>query len=226
MKQLTVRMKADDVAEIMLYDVIGEDFFGGVSAKTFREAVKSVKAKTINLRINSPGGDVFEGAAMLATLDEWRGKKNKVEVDVDGLAASAASYVAMGGDKVRLGSNAMLMIHNPYAGVIGGSEDMRRMAETLDKIKDQILDAYERKSKAGREQLAAWMTAETWLTGQEAVDAGLADEVTEAVSVAALAEHGRVLPKMHYRHAPKLPDNHEAWEETRKRAAIAAQLAG
>ena len=96
------------------------------------------------------------------------------------------------------------------------------MADTLDKVKSQILDAYQRKSKASRKQLSDWMTAETWMTGQEAVDAGLADSVTEPVRVAAFAGMQQILAKMKYKHAPDLPKDAAAWEETRKRQAILA----
>jgi ATP-dependent Clp protease, protease subunit len=222
-KQLQIRMTTDDIAEVLLYDMIGVDpWFGdGISAKTFREQIKGLKAKTLNLRVNSPGGDVFEASAMLTALDEFKGVVN---VDVDGLAASAASYLIMGADTIRLGTNAMMMIHDPYGGVMGSASDMRGMADVLDKAKGQILDAYGRKSKAGREQLAAWMSAETWFTGQEAVDAGLADAVTEPVRVAALAQHSPILAKLKYKHVPPLPQDNAAWEATRKRMEIAAKL--
>ena len=100
-----------DVAEVQLYDVIGEDpwFGGGISAKTFRDQIKSIKAKTINLRVNSPGGSVTEGAAMLNTLDEFPGR---IEVDIDGMSASAATFIMMAGDVIRAASNSLTMIHD------------------------------------------------------------------------------------------------------------------
>lgn len=223
MRKLTIRMKADDTAEVLLYDTIGADpwFGGGITAKDFRDAIKGIKAKSMNLRVNSPGGDVFEAGAMMAALDEFKGD---ITVDVDGLAASAASYLIMAADTVRLGTNAMMMIHDPYGGVLGTADDMRGMAEVLEKVKGQILDAYERKSDAGRDKLAAWMQAETWFTGQEAIDAGLADEVTEPVRVAALLQHSAVLAKLNYKHVPTLPKDGPEWEATRQRVAIAAKL--
>lgn len=222
-KTLTIRMR-DDAAEVLLYDVIGEDpfFGGGISAKTFREQVKGIKAKSMSLRVNSPGGDVFEAGAMMAALDEFKGN---ITVDIDGLAASAASYLIMAADEIRLGTNAMMMIHDPYGGVLGTADDMRAQAELLDKVKGQILDAYQRKSKTARKQLDAWMKAETWFTGQEAVDAGLADKVTEPVRIAALHEHAGIMARMKYKHIPELPQDTKAWEETRKRMEIAAACA-
>ncbi len=200
MKTLTIRNRGDDVAELMIYDVIGGDFFSeGVTAKDVRAAVKSAKGKTINLRINSPGGSVIEGAAILTALDEFAGR---IEVDVDGVAASAASVIMMAGDKIRVASNGLVMVHNPYAMAAGGSDDMRRMADLLDKVKDQILDSYMRKAKVPREQMAAYMQAETWFTGAEAVEAGLADEAAAPVKMAALSSHRRLLAKLKFHHAP------------------------
>jgi ATP-dependent Clp protease protease subunit len=226
--RLAVASKGD-VVEIMLYGAIGRDWLGdgdGVTAKEFRAEVKKAKGKGINLRVNSPGGSVFEGSAMKAALDEHQGD---VTVDVDGLAASAASFLIMGADTIRVASNALVMIHNPMSGVLGTAEDMRREAELLDKVRDQIIDAYLERSGAAREQLAAWMDAETWFTGQEAVDAGLADEATRAVQVAAFAGAAELFAKLGYRKAPALPEaaarpDPGLAEETRKRREIAARL--
>lgn len=228
MKTVTIRMKSDDVAEVLLYDQIGEDFFfgDGISAKTFRKQLKDIKAGTINLRVNSPGGSVTEAAAMLAALDEHPAR---IEVDVDGLAASAASVVMMAGDIIRVASNGLVMIHNPIAGVRGGAEEMRRVAELLDKMKDQILDAYERKSSAGRDQLAAWMAAETWFTGKEAVEAGLADEASSPVSMAAFSDKLKLAAKWGALRAPTVQEEldlmgEQMRAETERRKAIAARL--
>ncbi len=224
MKPLTIRMKSADVAEILLYDQIGTDpWFGdGIGAKEFRDQIKGVKAKTINLRINSPGGSVTEAAAMMSVLDEFKGT---IEVDIDGIAASAASVIVMAGDKIRMASNALLMIHDPYAGVVGGAEEMRGMAEILDKIKGQILDSYLRhaKGKTSRELLVEMMRKETWFTGQEAVDAGLAHEVTDSLAMAACAD----LTRFNYRNMPKplLPTPEQMDAHNRRKARLAAALA-
>ncbi|HKB37473.1 MAG TPA: head maturation protease, ClpP-related [Gemmataceae bacterium] len=220
MKSVTVRMKSEDAVEVLLYDVIGEDFFGGISARTFREQVKAIKAKSMNLRINSPGGSVIEGAAMLATLDEWKGT---IDVDVDGMAASAASFVMMAGDTIRVASNGLVMIHNPLSLVVGGAEDMRREAELLDKVKGQILDTYIRRSNWSRDDLSQAMDEETWFTGKEAVEAGLADSVNEPVKAAAFAGFDAILAR--YKHVPPLPtEDPRRREETDRRRAIAARL--
>lgn len=219
MKALTVRNAGEGI-EIPLYDLIGHDWWSGegITAKAFREAIKPHKGKPLNLRINSPGGSVFEASAIMAALDDHKGR---VEVDVDGVAASAASFLMMAADHIRVGSNALVMIHEPHGGVMGTADEMRHQAGLLEKIRDQIIDAYERHSRAGRDQLAAWMAEETWFTGQEAVEAGLAHETTAPIHAAALAQYAPAMAKLQYRRTPKLPD---LWQETRERQEIAARL--
>ncbi len=222
-KTCKINLKSNDIVEVLLYDEIGADSFfgGGISAKTFREQIKGIKSRTINLRINSPGGSVTEGAAMLSALDEFPGR---IEVDIDGLAASAATFVMMAGDVIRAASNALVMIHNPYGGVMGGAEDMRRTADLLDKVTEQILDTYARKSSLTRDQLRAAMAAETWWTGQEAAEVGFVDKVTEQVNAAAFVSVRPLLARMKFKNTPELPSDAEAWAETERRRAIAASL--
>ncbi len=225
MKLATIRNLSEEMTEILLYDQIGEGFFGdGISAKTFRGQLKAVKTPIINLRINSPGGSVTEAAAMLASLDEH---PSRIEVDVDGIAASAGSVVMMGGDHIRVASNALVMIHDPHAMAVGGSAEMRRTADLLDKVREQILDAYARKSSLSRAELSKAMAAETWYNGAEAVAVGLADEASKPVSVAAFADLLAVAAKLGAKKPPKLeqtPEQIRAVAETDKRRAIAAAL--
>src|SRR5262245_45129677 len=130
--QITIRMRGE-TAEVLVYDEIGGDPYlgGGITAKEFRDQVQKIKAKRMTLRHHCMGGSVPEAAAILATLDDWPGR---IEVDVDGYAASAGSVVAMAGDTIRVASNGMMMIHNPYASVIGGAEKFRQMADLLDSV--------------------------------------------------------------------------------------------
>ncbi len=221
MKKAIIRMASEKVAEVLIYDTIGGGFFSeGITSKDFRKELKAIKAETINLRINSPGGDVFEAAAMFAALNEHPAR---IEVDVDGLAASCASWLAMTGDEVRVSSNGMMMIHDPYGGVMGGANDMRRMADLLEKSKGQILDAYARKAKESRDTLSQWMSDETWLTGAEAVEAGLADKVTGEIKIAACVD----LAKFNFKHVPPelLARNSAEQQEHNRRKEIAAKLA-
>lgn len=231
-KTLTIRDAGNDVAEVCLYGIIGDDFFSeGLDAKTFRAQLKAVKARTLNLRIHSPGGSVFEADAMVAALDEYR-KRGRVEVDIDGLAGSCASYIACCGDVVRISANGKFMIHNPYAGVMGDAAELRRKADLLDATKGQIIATYQRRNKVlSKEQLAAAMDAETWYLGNEAKTAGWVDSVGGPTQVAALAIPAELWAKMGYRQMPpvgkgEVEADAAAWAETNRRREIAAKLVG
>lgn len=164
------------VTEILLYDEIGEDpfFGGGISAKQFTVDLQAVDTQEIHLRINSPGGDVFEGITMLNAL---RRHKAKVIVYVDGIAASAASVVAMAGDEVVMSRNAEIMVHEAWGFTQGPAEDHAKQAELLSKMSDNIASAYADRAGGSVAQWRAAMQAETWYSDKEAVAAGLADRV-------------------------------------------------
>lgn len=165
-----------DEISLDLFDVIGDEWWGGIGSKTVARYLEDhADASRIKVRINSPGGDVFEGAAIFNLL---RAHKAKVHVSIIGLAASMASVIALAGDTVEMAENAMFMIHEPWGFAIGRSDDMRRMAEMLDKVKDTILTAYERNSNLDREKLTAMLATKTWMTAAEAKEAGFVDEVT------------------------------------------------
>jgi len=163
------------MAEILIYDFIGADFFGeGVTAKSVKKQLDDIQpGEEITVRVNSPGGDVFDGFAIYNLL---KMADNTIHVVVDGLAASAASIIAISGDTVSMAGNALMMIHNPWTFAIGDSSDMLKTAETLEKIKGSILNNYVAKSGMDRDELSAAMDAETWYSAAEAVAAGLADE--------------------------------------------------
>ncbi len=162
---------AADVAEVSIYDEIG---YWGVTASEFVKEIQSVAAKTLTLRINSPGGDVFDGIAILNSL---RQHPATVNVVIDGLAASAASFIAMAGDTVTMAPNSMLMIHEASGMVLGNSQDMADMAALLDKTSANIANVYAQRAGGDAEDWRAAMRAETWFTDQEAVTAGLADSI-------------------------------------------------
>ncbi len=165
---------------IFLYDVIvGSDdeaeWWGGVSPGAFARQLSGMSG-TVHLRVNSPGGDVFAGQAMAQAIREYA---DDIVVHVDGLAASAASYVAIAGSKVVMAPGAMLMIHDAWTFAIGNGEELRQTAALLDKIDGSIAEAYAAKSGKPAADFAALMDAETWFTAQEAIDQGLADEIAE-----------------------------------------------
>lgn len=176
--------RGSERAEIYLYGVIGQDWFGeGVSAKQFADDLRKVKdVKTIDLRINSEGGDVFAGKAMYTLLQDH---KAKIIVHVDGLAASAASFVAMAGDEINVSEGAFIMIHNAWTIAMGGADDFRRTADLLETVNGTIREVYVARTKRRDEDVKAWMDAETWFTGKEAVQNGFADKMVENLKVAA-----------------------------------------
>lgn len=184
-----VTAQADNEAEILLYDMIADfdyEEWHITSAKGFIDKIKALgDVKKINLRINSVGGDVFEA---LAIYNYLKSHKAKIHVYIDGLAASAASVVAMSGKKITMPSNAMMMIHNPSGGVYGNAEDMRDTAEILDKIRDSIANVYITRTGLEREKINSMMDAETWLSAQEAKDMNFCDEISEPIQIAAKAD--------------------------------------
>ena len=189
MWKVTAQSETD--AEILLYDMISDtdsENWGIINAKGLISKVKALgNVQNITLRINSVGGDVFEAQAMYSYL---KSHPANITVRVDGLAASAASVVAMAGDKVIMPTNALMMIHNPSGGVWGEAEDMRDTAEILDKIRDTIANVYMARTGLDREKVVSMMDSETWLTATEAHELKFCDEVEESVTVTAMAVKG------------------------------------
>src|SRR3990172_8774345 len=186
-----VQAKKGNTAEVFIYDEIGAGFFGGgVAAEVFVKEIKGLnleKDDEIKVRINSPGGNFFEGITIYNYL---RTLKAKTRVIIDGVAASAASIVAMAGDVVEMPENAMLFIHNPWMFVAGDAKVMRKTADDLDQMRDSAAATYLRKTgdKLDREKLVEMLNAETWLNAEDSVKFGLADEMSEPVRAAALAK--------------------------------------
>ena len=182
-------IKAADVrgtAEISIYEEIGGF---GVTAKQFAEDLKALgDVSHINLRIHSPGGDVFEGIAIYNLL---RNHPADITVYIDGVAASMASVVAMAGDRVVMPENAMMMIHKPW-GISGGNAgDMRDYADLLDKVETVLIPAYARKTGKSAQEIAAMLEDETWMDGKECLKHGFADELLPSVTAMARIESKR-----------------------------------
>ena len=171
----SIKAKANDTAEISIYDEIG---FWGVSAASFAQDLKDCgnNIKQINLHIHSPGGDVFDGIAIYNLL---KNHPANVTVYIDGLAASMASVIAMAGNEVIMPENAMMMIHKPWGIQGGDAEDMRKYADLLDKVENTLIPAYANKTGKTPEELAEMLSAETWLNGKECVEQGFADKLAE-----------------------------------------------
>ncbi len=172
--------KADDKIdnEIYIYDAIGDSFFGGIGAKDVVAALKEMDdKKPLNLFINSPGGDVWEATAIYNALARFKSKK---QVFIDGVAASAASYIAMIGDEITTAFNAMWMIHNPWGIVIGNYQDLRKTADDLEKMTGTLRATYAKRTGKTTDEVAKTMDEETWFDAKEALAYGLTDKVTEA----------------------------------------------
>lgn len=172
-----VRNIEEGVAEVFIYDVIGLDWWtgGGVTSQDFVRDLRAISANKIMLRINSPGGDVNEGIAIRNALLEHPAT---IETHIDSAAYSTASWIGLTGEKVIMAPHATMMIHEPWDIVGGDAEAMRKTAEMLDLFGDQIAEMYTEKAGGSRDDWRAKMRLESWFTDQEAVSAGLADEVS------------------------------------------------
>jgi ATP-dependent protease ClpP protease subunit len=167
-----IRNAAEDAAELLIYDEIGGWF--GTYADEFVEALAAVTAPNLTVRLNSPGGSVFEGIAIANAL---RSHPADITVQVDGIAASIASVIALAGDRLVMMPHSQLMIHDASGVCLGNAADMAQMAQLLEQQSDNLADVYAAKAGGTRAEWRARMQAETWYLAAEAVEAGLADEV-------------------------------------------------
>lgn len=166
---------------ISIFDVIGEDGWtgGGVTAKRISAALRSIGNRDVIVRINSPGGDMFEGIAIYNLL---RTHPAKVTVEVLGWAASAASIIAMAGDVIRMGLGSFMMVHNAWGLVIGNRHDLREAASLFDEFDAAIADIYHARTGMDRVSIERLMDAETFMTAAQAVEYGFADAVDDGVA--------------------------------------------
>jgi ATP-dependent protease ClpP protease subunit len=163
-------------AEILIYGPIGPEFWGDeVSAAKFAEMLAEVgDVAELDVRINSPGGDVFDGVAIYRQLVEH---KAKITVHIDGIAASAASFIAMAGDHIIIAEAGVMMIHDAWSFAVGDAAEFRRVADRLDLVSQTIAEIYSARAGKAPTEVRDKMRAETWFTAKEAVDFGLAHEV-------------------------------------------------
>lgn len=189
MRALAPTAKGQRQAEILIYEDIGEGWFGGLSAKAFAEELKALGAlDLLDIRINSYGGAIFDGFAIYNTLVRHPARKT---AHVDGVAASSASVIAMAGDEVRIAANGFVMVHNPWGFAQGYAEELRKQADLLDQVRSAIAGVYAAKTSLGLDALLALMDAETWMDSAEAVAKGFADAVAPEMQLAALADPAR-----------------------------------
>ena len=208
----TIRARTSGT-EVLIYDEIGAY---GVTAKGFLTELGALPDDAaIDLRLNSPGGSVFDAVAIYNALKRHAGE---ITIWIDGIAASAASYIAMAGDTIVMPENAFLMIHDPSGLVMGTAEDMRATAEALDKVKGSLIQGYAAKSGKDDGEIATMMAAETWFDAQDALDLGFIDRIAAPVKLAASFDVTR------FRNAP--PELVEAASEPDEPVATEPQAEG
>jgi len=171
--------KASDIADVYLFNDIGTF---GITAQSFIDEIKEYENKELNIHINSLGGEVFEGMAIYSIIQR---RKAKTTVYIEGIAASIASVIALAADEVIMSENSLLMIHNAWGGTQGDAKDMRKQADVLDKITNEIAEVYVKKTRMPYSQIEEMMNEETWLTAEEAVALGFVDSISEPIKVAA-----------------------------------------
>ncbi|MBM3114557.1 head maturation protease, ClpP-related [Jeongeupia naejangsanensis] len=168
-------------ATLYLYDCIvatqaEADWWGGVAADTVAKKIAAIDAPTIHVRINSPGGDVFGGRAIETAL---RQHPAQIHVHVDGLAASAASFIAMAGDVIAISPGAFVMIHQAQTLAYGSADALEKTAGLLRKVDATLVDTYVTRTKQDDGRVRDWVHAETWFTAAEAVEYGFADQLAD-----------------------------------------------
>lgn len=176
--------RRDKQGDLYIYQDIGPAAYGGLDAKTFMDSLNGLRGvDTLNVHINSIGGSVFEAIAIYNSLKQF---KANVVVQVDGLAASSASLIAMAGTEIQMAPEAQLMVHEPWAVTAGNASTLRDMADLLDRNRDLLVAIYEKRTGLPNEEVKNLLAAETWLTAQEAIAKGFADSVMgEPVRIAA-----------------------------------------
>lgn len=195
---LRINNKSATEAEIVIYAAIGQDFWGDgsmISAKQFSDELKKIPdtVNTINVRINSPGGDVFDGIAIYNRLKQHKAKK---VVYIDGLAASIASIIALAGDEIKIGEGALFMVHLPWTFSYGNRMELDNTINRLMDIEEQMISIYSKKSSLGRAEIRALLESETWMNAEEAIENGFADsQVEETAPIAASAIKSRWIAK-------------------------------
>ena len=208
-----IKNEADADAELLLYGSISDTSWYGdeVTPRLFAEELRALGGKSLTVRVNSPGGDVFAAQSIYNQLKTYGGH---ITMRIDGLAASAATIVTCAGDTVIMPSNALYMIHNPATYTWGDANEMRTAADVLDTVRQTIIDVY--KKRAGNhltaEELAAMMDDETWFTAEEALAYGFVDRIDEKSTVTNRMKDGLLIVNTvscdlgKFRHADKVKE--------------------
>ncbi len=206
---ITENIAGSSEATIYLYDMIVDseieaEYWGGVSPQAFIKELNAISAKTIHLRVNSPGGSVFAARAIEQAIREHSAT---VIAHIDGIAASAASFLIMAADHVEMAPGSFLMIHKAWTLAYGNSDDLLKTADMLDQIDGSLVKTYSSATGQSEEDIKNWMTAETWFDAQQAVDLNFADTVYEedANSKNLSQKTSNKWDLSAYAHAPDMP---------------------
>jgi ATP-dependent protease ClpP protease subunit len=199
---LKAKGKKDKYAELVLYGEIGEDMWGeGITAKMVSDALKDFgPIKSLDVRINSMGGSVFEGVSIYNRLKQ---SKAKVTTYVDGLAASIASVIAMAGDEIVLSEGTIMMIHSPMGFTFGNQQDHENTIEILDTIEEEMIGIYARKTDLPRSQIRKMLKEETWMNSEEAIEMGFGTSVSEDADMVACSKQAMKYFSKHFKNMPK-----------------------
>lgn len=167
---------------ITMFDIIGEDFWsgGGITAKGVAAQLRAIGDRPVEIQLNSPGGDMFEGIAIYNVLREH---SQPITVKIMGMAASAASVIAMAGDEIQIGVASFIMIHNCWVMAIGNRHDLAETAEWLQPFDSAMVDVYAARTGQEGKDIAKWMDAETYMSGSQAIERGFADGLLAADDV-------------------------------------------
>jgi ATP-dependent protease ClpP protease subunit len=196
-----IKAQAAGEAEVWLYGQIGLDFWGdGIDAKQFCQDLADLEASHISLRVNSPGGSVSHGHAIYNAILRHPAA---VTSYIDGVALSISSCIALAAEEVVIAENALYMVHQPFGAYCGyfNAAELRKEADITDKFAETLVGVYAKRTGMSAEDIAALMDEESWYTGQEAVDAGFADRVSEDGNTADLAA-AFDLERLGYKHLP------------------------
>lgn len=196
----------NETPELFVYGEISE-YWGQVDSKSFARQLSSISSSEINVRVNSYGGEVFTAQAIYSLL---KNHPASINVFIDGIAASAATIIAMAGDKIVMPSNAMMMVHNPLTMGYGNANDFREVADLLDKVRETLLAVYREKTGLSDEKLVELLDDETYMTAQEAFDYGFIDQIDEQIKVAASLSRTKMVVndlELNVERFANMPDN-------------------
>lgn len=179
MNWYSIKNLSSSTTEVVIYDEIG---VWGIDSKQFIDEIKEISTENVLLRINSPGGSVIDG---LSIHDAIKRMPQKVTAQIEGLAASIATIIALGADEITMSQNSLFMIHNVWGGETGGAKDMRKAADLMEKMGDRLVNIYVSKTGKDESEIRNWMDEETWFTADEALEAGFINYIEKPIALAA-----------------------------------------